>query len=333
MEDYKGILVFGEVTEGKLASIATELLGIGRKLSDELQEELGIVLLGSKIGEDLKQDASAFGADKAYILEDPLLKDYQSELYVDVMDKVCQQTSPLILLFGQTTIGRDLAPRLAFRLKTGIGMDCNDLVLDLDSKRLIMTRPVYGGNANITLTCNDCYPQMATVRPKTMSPLSRDESRACEMLPLNIGVNENIMLTKLLDTVKQEVKGIKLEDAEVVVCGGRGIGSGEAFKDLEDLAEIFGGTVGSTRAPCDSGWVSTTLQIGLTGKIVTPNLYIGVALSGASQHLAGCSGSKTIVAINKDPDANIFDAAHYGIVGNYKKILPAFKDKLLELLQ
>lgn len=333
MSDNKGVLVFGEMTDGNLSSISTELLGIGRKLCDEIQEELGIILPGTEIDEELKKDISAYGADTIYVVDPLILNDYQSELYVDVMDKVCQQTNPLILLLGQTSIGRDLGPRLAFRLRTGIGMDCIDLSLDPDSKRLVMTRPVYGGNANIKLTCNGSYPQIATVRPKTMSPMSRDESRTCETVPLDVEVNEKVMVSKLLETTQQEEPGVKLEEAEVVVCGGRGMGSGEAFKDLEGLADILGGAVGATRAPCDAGWVNTNLQIGLTGKIVTPGLYIGVALSGAIQHLTGCSGSKTIVAINRDPDANIFSAAHYGLVGDYKKVLPIFKGKLEELLE
>jgi electron transfer flavoprotein alpha subunit len=328
--EYKGVMIYGEATEGKLATITTELLGCGRKLADDLGEELCAALIGSDVS-GLANEASAFGADKVYVVNDPLLKDYQTDSYVSVMEKVIKQVMPQILILGQNAIGRDLAPRLAFRLETAATMDCLELAIDPDSKRLLQTKPVYGGNAQAVFTY-DTYPQIATVRIKAMSPLAPDASRQGEVITIESGLDPSAIRTKVLEKVPEAIEGIKLEDAEVVVGGGRGIGSAEGFKQLEELAKMLKGAIGATRPPIDNGWVPTGLQVGLTGKIITPNLYIAVALSGASQHVTGCSGSKNIVAINKDPEANIFKVAHYGIVGDWKQILPAFSSKIKELL-
>jgi len=330
MAEYKGVMIYGEVTEGKLAAITTELLGCGRKLADDLGEELCAALIGSDVS-SVANEAIAFGADKVYVVNDPLLKDYQTDSYVSIMEKVIKQVTPQILILGQNGIGRDLAPRLAFRLGTAATMDCLELAIDPDSRRLIQTKPVYGGNAQAVFTY-ETYPQIAAVRVKAMSPLERDESRQGEVITIEAGLDPSAIRTKVLEKVREEVEGIKLEDAEVVVGGGRGIGSAEGFEQLGELAKMLKGAVGATRPPIDNGWVPTGLQIGLTGKIISPNLYIAVALSGASQHTTGCSGSKNIVAINKDPEANIFKVANYGIVGDWKKILPALSSKIKELL-
>ena len=330
MAEYKGVMTFCEATEGKLASIATELLGCGRKLADDLGQELCAVLVGSGIS-GLAQEAIAFGADKVYVVDDPLLKDYQTDSYVLVMEKVVKQVMPQILLLGQTSIGRDLAPRLAFRLDTAASMGCVELAIDPESKLLLQTKPAYGGNAQAVFTCQS-YPQIATVRTKAMSPLERDASRQGEVITIEAGLDPSAIRTKVIEKVPEEVEGIKLEEAEAVVSGGRGIGSAEGFKQLEELAKLLNGAIGATRPPCDNGWVPEGLQVGLTGKIIAPDLYIAVALSGSSQHMSGCSGSKNIVAINKDPEANIFKVAHLGVVGDWKKVIPAFADKLKELL-
>ncbi len=330
MTEYKGVMIYSEVTEGKLAAISTELKGCGRKLADDLGQELSAVLVGSGIS-GLAQEVIAFGADKVYIVDDPLLKDYQTDSYVQVMEKVIKQVMPQIFLLGQTSIGRDLAPRLAFRLNTAASMDCLELAIDPDSKLMLRTKPVYGGNAQAVFTC-ESYPQIATVRVKVMSPLERDTSRQGEVITIEAGLDPSMIKTKVLEKVKAEVEGIKLEDAEVIVSGGRGLGSAEGFKELEELAKVLKGAVGSSRPPCDNGWVPEALHIGLTGKVVAPDLYIAVAISGASQHLAGCSGSKNIIAINKDPEANIFKEARFGVVGDYRKVIPAFTDKVKELL-
>ena len=331
MAEYKGVMICGEVVEGRLAAITPELLGCGRKLANELGEELAAILVGSEI-KGLAKEAIACGADKVYVVDDPLLKYYQTDAYLAVMDKIIKQASPRIFLLGQTSLGRDLAPRLAFRLKAGLSVDCIELSIDPQTKLLLQTRPVYGGNARATFT-TDGMPQMATIRAKAFSPLGRDESRKGEVISLDAEIDASIIKARVVDKVKEEAVGVKLEDAPAVVAGGRGIGSVEGFKQLEELAKLLKGAVGATRPPCDNGWVPATWQIGLTGKIVAPDVYIAVALSGSSQHLAGCSGAKNIIAINRDSEANIFKEARFGVVGDWKQIIPAFAEKVKELLK
>jgi len=326
----KGVLVYGEVVEGKLAAITAELLGCGRKLADSLGEELCAVLLGSGV-KGSANDVIAHGADKVYVVDDALLKDYQTEAYVAVMEKVVKQVNPNIVLLGQTSVGRDLAPRLAFRLGTAVSMDCLELDIDAGSKRLIQTRPVYGGNARAIFT-TEKDPQMATIRNKAMSPSERDDSRKGEVIDVEAGIDASVIKAKFVEKVKEEITGVKLEDAPVIVTGGRGIGGAEGFKQLEELAGMLKGAVGASRPATDNGWVPATAQIGLTGKIVAPDVYIAVALSGSSQHMAGCSGSKNIIAVNKDPEANIFREAQFGVVGDWKVVIPAFTAKVKELL-
>jgi electron transfer flavoprotein alpha subunit len=330
MSENKGVLVFGEITEGKLSGMTAELLGCGRKLADDLGQDLSAVIVGSDIG-SLAQDAISGGADKVYVVDDPLLKDYQTDSYLSVMEKVAKEAAPQIILMGQTSIGRDLAPSLAFRLETTATMDCIALEIDPDSKRLLQTKPVYGGNAQAIYT-SEADPQIVTVRAKVMTPLEPDAAKKGEVVNIEAGLDPAEIRTKVLEQVKEEVIGIKLEDATVVVSGGRGIGSPDGFKQLEELANLLKGAVGASRPPCDNGWIADTQQVGLTGKIVTPDLYFAIGVSGASQHLAGCSSAKTIVAINKDPEANIFRVAHFGVVEDWKKVLPPFIEKIKELV-
>jgi len=331
MAEYKGVIVYGELIEGKLPSITTELLGCGRSLADELNEDLSCVLASDAVGEAPKE-AIAFGADKVYTVENPLLKEYQGDAHIQIAEKLARETSPRIILMGQTSIGRDLAPRLAFRLKTGLSTDCIDLSIDPETKLLQQTKPVYGGNAQAIFTC-DIMPQIVTIRAKAMSPIERDDSRKGEVIPTKVEIDTSTIRTKIVEKVREEVAGIKLEDAPVIVSGGRGIGGPEPFKTtLKELADILHGAVGATRPPADHGWVPEAMHIGLTGKIVAPDLYIAIAISGASQHIAGCSGSKTIIAINKDPEANIFREAKFGVIGRYEEVVPAFTQKLKDLL-
>ena len=330
MADYKGIAVYCEVKDDKILPIAAEGLGIGRKLADDLGQELAAVLAGSNIS-SLAQQAIAYGADRVYVVDDPLLQDYQTDAYVSFMEKVVNQVMPLVLIMGQTDSGRDLAPRLAFRLGITVTMDCVDLAIDPESKRLLQTKPVYGGNAQAVFT-SETDPQMVTIRTKAMTALEPDASRKGEITSITADLQASDIRTKILDRVVEEVAGIKIEDAETVVAGGRGIGSAEGFQQLEELAKTLKGAVGASRPPCDSGWVPDTLQVGLTGKIIAPELYVAIAISGSSQHMSGCSGSKTIIAINKDPEANIFRQARFGVVGDWKKVLPAFTEKVRELL-
>jgi electron transfer flavoprotein alpha subunit len=331
MADNKGVLVCGDINEGKLAAITAEMLGAGKKLADKLGEPLSAVLLGSGI-KGLAAEAIAFGADKVFVVDDANLKDYQSDAYVTAMENVIKQANPRIVLMGQSTMGRDLAPRLAFRLNTAISMDCVDLDIDASTKLLTQTRPVYGGNAKAIFT-TEALPQMATVRTKAMTALPRDAARKGEVVDVASGIDPAKIRTKFVKKVKEEVAGVKLEDAPAVIAGGRGIGGVEGFKQLEELAKLFKGAVGATRPAVDNNWVPASIQVGLTGKIVAPELYIAIALSGSSQHMAGCSGSKTIVAINKDPESNIFREARFGIVGDWKQALPAFTAKVKELLK
>jgi electron transfer flavoprotein alpha subunit len=319
MANENGILVVAETADGQLAPVTAELLGAARRLAGELNQPVYAALLGSGV-EALAQEAIAFGADKVFVAEDPLLAEYNTETHTAAMEKVCAEANPSAVLIGQTNTGRDLAPRLAFRLGSAVAMDCVELAVD--SGKLIMTRPCYGGSAMAALSSNT-MPAVATVRAKSQEPLERDASRSGEVAKVAPGLDASALHAKVVERTKAAAEGIRLEDAEVVVCGGRGIGSAEGFSSLEELAQILGGAVGATRAVCDLGWRPVAEQIGLTGKVVSPTLYFAVAVSGASQHMTGCSGSKNIVAINKDPEANIFKTSRFGIVADYKQVMPA----------
>jgi electron transfer flavoprotein alpha subunit len=325
-----GILIYSEIIDGKLASVTTELLGCGRKLAAELGQELSAVLAGSGVN-SFSQQVISYGADKVYLVEDPLLGDYQTDSYMAIMEKVIKQANPQIVLFSQTAIGRDLAPRLAFRQGTIATMDCVAVEIDPQTKRLLPTKPVYGGNARAVYSY-DADPQIATVRAKAVAALEPDSNRKGEVISITAGLDPGIIKAKVVQKVKEEVKGVKLEEAPVIISGGRGIGGPDGFKELDVIAKMLKGAVGASRPACDSAWMPDTAQVGLTGKVVTPDLYIAVGISGSSQHMAGCSGAKVIVAINKDPEANIFKEARYGVVGDWKKIIPAFSQKLKELL-
>jgi len=331
MAEYKSILVCGELADGTLASITTELLGCGRKLANNLQEGLHCLLASDAIGEASKE-AIAFGADKVHAVEHPALKEYQADFYTQAVEKLIKEISPRIILMGQTFMGRDLAPRIAFRLGTSLSTDCLDLSIDPETKLLIQTRPVYGGNARAIFT-SELMPQMATVRSKAMSPLDRDDSRKGEVIPFVFDMDTSRVRARILETVKEEAVGVKLEGASVIVSGGRGVGGPEPFQTtLKELADLLHGAVGASRPPADNGWVPAALHIGLTGKIVAPDIYIAIAISGSSQHVAGCSGAKHVIAINKDPEANIFREAEFGVVGKYEEVVPALINKLKELL-
>jgi electron transfer flavoprotein alpha subunit len=325
-----GVLVHCEIVDGKLASIAAELLGIGSRLAKESGQDLSAVLIGNNIS-SLAQEAIAFGANKVFVVDDPILKNYLTDAYLMVMEKVIKQSMPQIVLLGQTQIGRDLTPRLAFRLNTAATMDTIALAIDPASKRMLQTKPVYGGNAQVIQIC-DADPQIATVRSKAMAPAEKDPNRKGEVISVAAGIDPSAVRTKVIERKIEAAAGIKLEDAKIIVSGGRGIGGADGFKQLEELAKLLKGALGASRPPCDNKWVSDNLQVGLTGKIVSPDLYIAVALSGSSQHLSGCSGSKVIVAINKDAEANIFKVANFGVVGDWKKVLPAFAAKCKELV-
>ncbi len=330
MSDNKGVVVYCELKEGKIMPIAAEGLGIGRKLADSLGQELAAIILGSGVG-SLAQQAIALGADRVYAVDDAQLKEYQPDVYISILENAAKQIKPLIMIMGQTDAGREIAPRLAFRLGTVAILDCVDLDIDSELKRLLQTKPVYGGNAQAVFV-TEADPQIVTIRTKAMEAPEPDASRKGEVVNIKAEIDTATVKTKIVQSVAEEVAGMKIEDASIVVSGGRGIGSTEGFKQLEELAALMKGAVGASRPPCDNNWIPDTAQVGLTGKIIAPDVYIAVAISGSSQHMSGCSGAKTIVAINKDKEANIFRYARYGVVGDWKKVLPAFQEKLKELL-
>ena len=331
MADATGVLVLGEMLEGELSAASSELLAAGRRLADALGEELAIGLLGDSVAGP-SQNAVSQGADRVYAVNHPLLADYQVDLHLAALDTLCRETTPRIVLIARTNEGRELAPRLAFRLGVGLAQDCLEVSVDPESKQLLANRPVYGGNAIAVVSC-DHTPQVAAIRPKVYEPLEPDPSREGQVVSFPVELDAAQARTRVVETVKEEAAGVKLEDARVVISGGRGLGGPDPFTGLEDLARLLGGAVGASRAAVDSGWVPSAYQVGLTGKTITPDLYITVAISGASQHMAGCSGAKVIVAINKDAGANIFKEARYGVVGDWERVIPALTEAVRELVQ
>jgi len=326
MTDYKGVLICGELAEDKITTITKELTNTGRRLSDDLNQPLSLLLIGQNI-QETAAEAISLGADRVYIAEGLPFAESLPEHYVAIITSVFYQIKPSIVLLGQTDMGRDIAPRLAASLGTTVCMDCIELEMDADSKSLLQTKPVYGGNAMAVWASVNYRPQVVTMRPRSATPAQSDPSRKGQIVPITVEINESIIKGKLLETVKEEAKGIKLEEAKVIVAGGGGIGGSEGFQLIQELAQVLGGTIGITRVPCDEGWMPTSLEIGQTGHIVSPDLYFAIGISGAPQHLAGCSGSKCIVAINKDPEAHIFKEADFGIVGDYREALPLLIEK------
>ena len=331
MAEAQGVLVLGDSAGNELSSISKELLAAGRKLADDLGEELAIGLLGDTLDQP-SQQAISHGADKVYAVNHPNLAEYQVELYLAAMETLAKDVSPSVILIGRTTQGRELAPRLAFRLGVGLAQDCLEVSVDSASRTLFANRPVYGGNAVAVVSCN-YTPQIAAIRPKVYEPMEPDDSRQGQVVSFPVELDLAQARSRVVDVVAEESEGIKLEEARIVVSGGRGLGGPEPFQDLEQLAKALGGAVGASRAAVDSGWVPSSYQVGLTGKTITPEVYITVAISGASQHMAGCSGAKVIVAINKDAEANIFKEARYGVVGDWQEIVPAFTEAVRELVQ
>jgi electron transfer flavoprotein alpha subunit len=331
MANSAGILVLGELEGGALASTAAEILAAGRVLADGLGLQLSMGIAGADAG-SAAQDAIDHGADQVYVVNDPILVEYHPELLLEAWAQICRQTDPTVVLMARTTNGRDLAPRLAVRLGVGLAQDCLEVSVDTDSGKMVAHRPVYGGNAMAAVVCTGT-PQMASIRPKAYEPLARDSSRRGEVFALDASLDASMKRVKLVERVEEESKGVQLDKAGIVVAGGRGLGSPGPFKDLEVIAGLLGAGLGASRAAVDAGWVPPSWQIGLTGKTITPDLYITVAISGASQHMAGCSGAKVIVAVNKDQEANIFKEARYGVVGDWQKVLPSFTETLRELLK
>lgn len=329
MAEQQTILVVGEIQDGKLSATTAELLAAGRGLAQQGGTTLTVTLWGSDLG-DTAQQAIQAGADRVYTVADGLLGTPQIDLVLAAMTAVCQTVSPDIVLLGRTDLGRELAPRLACRLGVSLMQDCMQVELDTDTGRLTATRPVYGGSVLARVRCTST-PQVAAIRPKAYEALEPNAARQGEVTPVAVSLDASMAKVTILRQERVESSGVKLEDANIVIAGGRGLGGPEPFAELEELAGMLGAGIGASRAAVDAGWVPPTWQIGLTGRTITPDLYITVGISGASQHMAGCSNAKVIVAINKDTEANIFREARYGVAGDWTAVLPAFMQAIREM--
>lgn len=327
LDEYRGVWVFAEQRDGKLMDVALELVGEGSRIAEQLETEVTAVLLGHNM-KDQAEELIKNGADKVIYADHKLLEVYTTEAYTKTIDELITEYKPEILLVGATNIGRDLGPRVSARVHTGLTADCTRLEVDLEERRLLQTRPAFGGNLMATIICPDHRPQMSTVRPGVMEKLDRDENRTGEIIEYKVELKDSDIKAKVLEVVKEAKAQVDLTAADIIVSGGRGLGDAEGFKLLEDLANKLGGVVGSSRAAVDSGWIESSHQVGQTGKTVRPTLYIACGISGAIQHLAGMQESDLIVAINNDPDAPIFKIADYGIVGNVFEVLPELTEAL-----
>jgi electron transfer flavoprotein alpha subunit len=327
---YRGVWVIAEHLHAQFRRGTLELLGEGRRLADKLGVELSAVLLGDGVA-PMAKDLFAYGADKVHLAQDPVLAHYRTGPYTDVLVGLINQHKPEIVLVSATPQGRDLAPRVAARLSAGLTADCTGLDIDESERLLVQTRPAFGGNLMATIVSRYARPQMATVRPGVMRPLEPDPARSGEVVNVAVHLDERSMLTKIVEIVQLETDGqVNLQDAEVIVSGGRGLGKPENFALIRELAEVLGGAVGASRAAVDAGWIPAYHQVGQTGRTVQPKLYIACGISGAVQHLAGMSSADCIIAINKDPTAPIFNIATYSIVGDLFEIVPALTKRLRE---
>ena len=325
LSEYKGVFVFAQQKNDAPMEVSYELLGIGRKLADDLNCELSSVLIGDNIKEGAEK-LIAYGSDKVYAVSDPLLKEYNDEYYANIFTDIINEHKPEIVLMGATAYGRSLAPKVATRLKTGLTADCTQLEIDPEKKILLQTRPAFGGNLMATIICPDHRPQMASVRPKVMKANEPDYERKGEILWPKHKLSEEVKV-KVKDVVTDLCELVNISDADVIVAGGRGLGDPKNFKIIEDLAKVLNGAVGATRAAVDAGWIQYSHQVGQTGKTVGPKIYIACGISGAVQHIAGMSSSDVIIAINKNPDAPIFKIATYGIVGDLFEIVPLLTEE------
>lgn len=324
---YRGVWVFAEQRNGKVASVALELLGAGRRLADTLGVELSAVLFGSS--EEEAKELIKYGADRVYLCDDPGLEKFNDEPYARLLSSLINTHKPEIVLAGATPVGRSFFPRVAASLKAGLTADCTAFDIEPETRNLLQTRPAFGGNIMATIVTPSRRPQMATVRPRVMKRLEPDPGRTGEII--HVKADNLSSRTKVIDTVKEVSElSVNLQEADIIVAGGRGLGDAKGFKLLEELASLLGGVVGASRAAVDAGWISYSHQIGQTGKTVCPKLYIACGISGAVQHLVGMQSSDIIVAINKNPEAPIFRVANYGIVGDVYEIVPLLIKKIKE---
>lgn len=343
LEEYKGVYVFAQQVDNELSSIAFELLGKAKELAAPLNTEVTAVLIGSGV-KGLVDQLAEYGADKVIVVDDPELKEYRTEPYAHALSSVINEYKPEIVLVGATAIGRDLGPRVSARVATGLTADCTVLEIgdfplnaipgqEQKHNQLLMTRPAFGGNTIATIACPDNRPQMATVRPGVMQKIDPIAGAKADVIEYNPGFIPDNKYVEILDIVKELSDTVDIMDAKILVSGGRGVGSAENFKMLQDLADVIGGTVSCSRAVVDNGWLPKELQVGQTGKTVRPNVYFAIGISGAIQHTAGMEESDIIIAINKDDSAPIFDVADYGIVGDLNKIVPKLTEELKKVVK
>lgn len=324
---YKNVWVFAEQRDGVITPVVIELLGEGRKLADEIGVNLCAILLGKNV-DSMAKELVAYGADTVYTADDELLEKFTTDAYTKVITDAINELKPEIVLYGATHIGRDLAPRIASRVSTGLTADCTKLEIDPDDKKLKQTRPAFGGNIMATIICPNTRPQMSTVRPGVMEKAEKNASRDGKIVPISFNLSKDDIRVEVIKTVKTKKDLVSLTDANIIVSGGLGMGSPEGFEMLKQLADKLGGVVGASRAAVDAGWIDHSHQVGQTGTTVKPNLYIACGISGAIQHLAGMQNSDFIIAINKNETAPILDIADYGIVGDVKDIVPLLIEKL-----
>jgi electron transfer flavoprotein alpha subunit len=331
LQDYRGVWVFLEQKDSGIAPVSLELLGAGRKLADKR----GVPLAGVLIGEGVKhlaQTAIHFGADIVYVYDDPIFRDYRTESFMRAVIEAVQKYKPEIFLYGATSTGKDLASAVATDLATGLTADTTLLDVDAETGLLEASRPAFGGNIMATILCKKDRPQMATVRPKVMKAMPPDYSRTGEIVEERIALREEDIRTKVLKIVRESRAKVRLDEADIIVAGGKGLGSKNGFQLIHQFAEVIGATVGASRDAVEAGWIEHPHQVGQTGVTVTPKIYFAIGISGAIQHLVGMQNSGLIIAINKDPDAPIFQACHYGIVGDAFEVVPILIEEFQRVL-
>ncbi len=326
LSQYKGVWIIAEHYKGKIHNVAYQLLGKGRELADTLKVSLSLVILGDNFDNQL-EELSNYGADEIIYVKAKMLKNYYSDLYTKTLTELITENKPEIVLIGATPTGRDFAPRVAKRLNAGLTADCTGLEIDPKTNNLFQTRPTFGGNIMATIRTPNSRPQMATVRPGTFKKLE-PAKRKVNIRKIDYDYSEKDSVTKIVKVINRERNKVNLEDAEMIVAGGRGVGKKENFKIIEELAKAIGAEIGGSRVTVELNWIPQDQQVGQTGKTVTPKLYIACGISGAIQHLVGMENSDIIVAINKDPAAPIFNVAHYGIVGDLHKVIPALIEEI-----
>ena len=322
------ILILGELNHDKaLDPVTGELIAAARQIGDDI----GVALLGTDL-EDLAGQAIALGASTVYTVQDPALDGPEIDHKVVALTEVCKQITPDVVLVGKTQDGREIAPRVAFRLGAGLAQDCIRVGVDSQTGRVVATRPVYGGSAMAAVTFPGEGPQVAVMRGRAYEAPIPDAARMGDVVPITVDLAASPNRVRNIRTVAQASEGVRLEDADIVVAGGRGLGGPEPFELIQQLADALGGAMGASRAACDAGWIDHSYQVGLTGRTIAPNVYITVGISGASQHMAGCSGAKHVVAVNKDREANIFKDASYGVVGDWEAVIPSFMETVRDLV-